>query len=345
MRPLKSYEAVVSWLLCAARMDLTIWEYRVRNAVLLALKEYIDVNLCGKSVSIPFDENLYGDVRLTFPVSWCLPSDDTKNHVHVHRAIKSLRDKSIEVQLDNVWQVVGLIEKPQHVLHTGSVTVEINAVVMRALLTYPFISRILNVPLMQSFSSIYSMRFYEMVVGQEHSVEYTIAKLRHRFKLEDKYVNNNDFIRRTVVEAKRELDAKSQWSFDFEPIKVGRQIHKIKLFPHRVLANDPQYAIYIDYKKQFTERDDILCRDNNFIRWLRHVMNFSIEELASHGYLVCYWDNKMNENARRELYAKKKDFLAQDNPKGYLIGYLRKHAQAHYVKEHSNQVPCSSTSG
>ena len=84
-----------------------------------------------------------------------------------------------------------------------------------------------------SLESAYSMRFYEMLAGQEDPITYSIDALRKQFCLEDKYAMTKDFIRRVVEPAMKELDSKSPISFTYTPLKEGRKIAKLMFFPVR----------------------------------------------------------------------------------------------------------------
>ena len=81
------------------------------------------------------------------------------------------------------------------------------------------------------FTSQYSMRFYELMSGQERPLIYSIEDLKIMFGVQDKYKRNPDFIKRIVIPAKEELDAKSPYSFEYKVLKDGRSFHSLKLYP------------------------------------------------------------------------------------------------------------------
>jgi len=51
------------------------------------------------------------------------------------------------------------------------------------------------------------------------------------FKLEDKYKLTANFIKKTVDIAKKELDAKSPYSFLYKTNKIGRKTNSVTLYP------------------------------------------------------------------------------------------------------------------
>ena len=60
--------------------------------------------------------------------------------------------------------------------------------------------------------------------GQERPLIYTIEDLKIMFGVQDKYKRNPDFIKRIIVPAKEELDAKSPYSFErSEERRVGKE--------------------------------------------------------------------------------------------------------------------------
>ena len=60
-------------------------------------------------------------------------------------------------------------------------------------------------------------------VGKTEPIIYPVAKLKEMFAIKDKYKQINDFVRKVIEPAKRELDAAAPYSFDFEPVKDGRK--------------------------------------------------------------------------------------------------------------------------
>lgn len=81
------------------------------------------------------------------------------------------------------------------------------------------------------FESVYAMRFYELMSGQEKPLSYTIEHLKEMFGIENKYKFVKDFIKYVVETAKKELDEKSPYSFEYKINKQGKKLHSITFYP------------------------------------------------------------------------------------------------------------------
>lgn len=81
------------------------------------------------------------------------------------------------------------------------------------------------------FQSVYSMRMYELMSGQKRPIEFTFEDLKMRFGLKDKYKLTANFKLRVLEIAKKELDEKSPYSFNYIEVKEGRKVVGFKFFP------------------------------------------------------------------------------------------------------------------
>lgn len=78
--------------------------------------------------------------------------------------------------------------------------------------------------------SNYSIRIYELMKQYEaigHR-EFTVEKLRTILGAEDIYPLYGDFKRRVILTAQKELQQKTDIRFEFDEIKLGRSVHKLK---------------------------------------------------------------------------------------------------------------------
>lgn len=75
-----------------------------------------------------------------------------------------------------------------------------------------------------SMSSIYSVRFYEIIkrYEHEHGFRMTVEELRRVFNLEDKYDRFADLRKRVVDTAKREIEERCDITFEYEIERDGR---------------------------------------------------------------------------------------------------------------------------
>ena len=116
---------------------------------------------------------------------------------------------------------------PHHNRHYSSVWIRSAATgsqtLWEAILDYRSGYRKLDVKRAIALKSVYAIRFYELFSGKTEPIIYPVAKLKEMFAIKDKYKQINDFVRKVIEPAKRELDAAAPYSFDFEPVKDGRK--------------------------------------------------------------------------------------------------------------------------
>ena len=99
---------------------------------------------------------------------------------------------------------------------------------------------------MLQLRSVYSMKLYPYVCKQTDpsKLVMSIDDCMKFMGVENKYKQKPDFIKKCVDPAKRELDAKAPWSFDYEKIydqkgKKGRPaITAIRFIPKHILKNE-----------------------------------------------------------------------------------------------------------
>ena len=124
---------------------------------------------------------------------------------------------------------------PHHNRHYSSVWIRSAATgsqtLWEAILDYRSGYRKLDVKRAIALKSVYAIRFYELFSGKTEPIIYPVAKLKEMFAIKDKYKQINDFVRKVIEPAKRELDAAAPYSFDFEPVKDGRKIIAFKFTP------------------------------------------------------------------------------------------------------------------
>ena len=222
-------DVIQSYLMTVSKYDFSVYEKRI----LYRLVEAMQCEIEGKKLypGLRIEKTLYDDRVVLMPISAFLANDDDENYTRVKKALLDLRNKSFEFDDGQIWKVIGIIEKPQFNYKRGWVRFEIQPEVYNAVLNFSKGFRKYELKTAMEFTSQYSMRFYELMSGQERPLIYTIEDLKIMFGVQDKYKRNPDFIKRIIVPAKEELDAKSPYSFEYKILKEGRSFHSLKLYP------------------------------------------------------------------------------------------------------------------
>lgn len=126
-----------------------------------------------------------------------------------------------------------------------------------------------------SLKSTYSIRFYELLKQYEgiKSRILTIEELRQIFKIEpSEYTRYNDFKRKVILQAQKELPLKTDISFDFEEIKTGRKITALKFYIHQnkvKMINEPNAFDEVSV----TVSEDIEPKEMNLEDGMKTIIN------------------------------------------------------------------------
>lgn len=88
--------------------------------------------------------------------------------------------------------------------------------------------------------SIYAIRFYEFCKEFERfrTFEFEVEELKEKFGLTDRYKNYFDFKLKVINQARTELIKNSELYFDFEEIKVGKKVTRLKFFIYKNSKNN-----------------------------------------------------------------------------------------------------------
>jgi len=317
-------EVIQSYLITAARYDFNVHEKRI----IYRLVEMCQMQLEGKHLNAGFrmDKTLFGDYIVEIPISAFLAHEDDNNQAMVKDALRRLRNKTIELEDEKEWKLIGIIEKPKFE-KKGIAKFEIQPEIFDAILNFSKGYRKYELKIAFEFESSYAMRFYELLSGKTTAITYKIENLKIMFKLENKYKQINDFIRKVIEPAQKELDEKAPFSFKYKIVKEGKKIVAFTFLPYATknIDNDLETK---RLQQQTSLRWDL---DKMVIDYLMQVYYFDDTEI------------KRNIDTFKEAYQKldlmlfmsKKKRLAEGkkSPKGYLINAIKSELKAIREKE------------
>lgn len=153
------------------------------------------------------------------------------------------------------------------------------------------------------------------------------------FSISDKYKETKDFIKRVVEPAKRELDKKSPYTFYYEPIKTGRKITSL----HFVPIYQPQFEDE-NLKKHKLNRQmsNQWFIPKNIYNFLIHNFGFTDKELNNNLNLFENLYNNMSEEVLLDFLVDIRFFASNaENPKGFVIGSLKKKSEQIFEQKYS----------
>lgn len=313
---ISSKELIQSYIVTTAKYDFSVYEKRILYRII----EKIQFELEGESLKgqiIP--QNLFGDRQMSIPVNQFLNGENDKNYARVKKALTDLRNKTIELEDDKQWRLIGIIEKPNIEKYEAIAHFEIDKDIYSALLNFAKGYRKYELQTAFEFDSAYSMRFYELFSEQKNPINYSIEKLKEMFGIPTKYENKpTNFIKYVVSVAKEELDKKSPYSFDFYPRKTARKITHIDFRPYKTKNQDPS----LERKNLQKQASPRWILKPEIINSLKEKYGFTDREIKLHSDLFKEAQEKID---LLSLLSFKSAYCAnRSNPIGTIITIIRK---------------------
>ena len=304
-------DVIQSYIMTTAKYDFSVDEKRI----LLRLVETWQHFLEGERLNGRIDKTLFGHYELEFPISYFVSEGQT-NYNRVKDALRALNEKKFEYEDDKEWSIIRIIEIP-YIERREKVKFTLNSKIVDCFLNFTKGYRKFELETSLMFASVYSMRFYELLSGQKSPLIYTIETLKEMFQIADKYKETKDFIKRVIEPAKKELDEKSPFSFEYKVIKQGRQFHSIQFTPIAIAKN----------RNIELEKKDLIKQV--------HLSGFMDKTERDYLKKLGFSDRQIKNNIDVFIEAKKNlDFLYElslftgitrekRNPQGYIINALK----------------------
>lgn len=310
-------EIIQSYIMTTAKYDFSVYEKRILYRIIELTQKHLEGQKLNKGYKI--EKTLFDDRIISIPISAFLNGEDDKNHYQVKKALTSLRNKTFEYEDDKIWKLIGVIEKPRFEKYDTVATFEIQPEVYDAVLNFSKGFRKYELKTAMEFESTYAMRFYELFSGQKRPITYNIETLKEMFQIVDKYDRINDFAKRVLDVAKRELDKKSPYSFEYRYEKTGRKVTAITFIPYEIPENRDER---LEEENLIKQTSPAWTLDKTVLFYLKEQYLFTTKEIQTHQKLLQYASEhidllEMLANSRRLVEDKK-------NPKGYLIGIIKK---------------------
>ncbi len=310
-------DIIQSYVLTTAKYEFNAYEKRI----LYRLVEMMQAQTKGERLNSGFTmiKTERDDRIITMPIASFLRNDDDENYTRVKKALRSLRNKTIEYDDGKHWKIIGIIEKP-NLEYSGFVTFELQPEIYQAILDFSKGFRKYELKTAMEFESVYSMRFYELFSGQKSPLTYSIDNLKIMFQIEGKYKLVADFLRRVVIPAQKELNKKSPYSFEYKSLKTGRKITSIKFYPVYIAENRDENLEKKNLQKQISPRWEL---DKIVIDYLKQSFCFTTKEIQSNIDLLKFANQHLD--LMLELsQLKVKAMNSKKSPQAYVIGTIKR---------------------
>lgn len=229
-RTIKGNElAIQSYIFTTAKYNFNAYEKRI----MYRLVEFAQDEIKGIMIRDNMHKitpTLFGR-EITMPVADILRNAKDQNYTIAKKAFRSLAQKGVEYEDDEIWQYTSIISSPKIDKIKGYIIFTVLDDIWRCLLDFTKGYRKYELVTAMQFKSVYSMRMYELMSGQKRPLEFTFEDLKMRFGVKDKYKLVGHFKTRVLDIAKKELDESSPYSFNYIEVKEGRKVVGFKFFP------------------------------------------------------------------------------------------------------------------
>lgn len=325
----KNKNLIQSLIFTKARYDFSVYEKRILYRLIEVAQANIEGHTFKDGGCRKIEPDLLNNQVFTFASSAFLKDEKDENYTRIKAALQSLRRKDISYEDDDDWVSIGIIEAPHINKRSRTVDFRVDARIWNCILDFSAGFRKYNMKIAWSFKSAFSMRLYELVSGQkltrdlcEKYLTFTIEELKAMLGLSNKYSRTNDFIKRVIEPAKKELDEFAPYTFTYELKKEkveGKTTKKITFYPiHQLSKEDP------DLEKKEIQRKTSLRwdLDKRVLDYLKNVMGWKENSIKNNRDLLVMAQNSIPDflNILAELHGKSRDLK---NPAGYVVNALR----------------------
>lgn len=359
--PSTGVDLVVSWIFASSERDFSIYSERLLlRIVQLAQVQVLGANFRDGTSIGQVTLGPLGDASLEIPIRSLL-GDGNTNYSQAKAAIKELMRSPYFVErpkLRGGKPVIGADGRPEFELvghqilndcsvnvKPGMAVVEVNRETWAAVLDFSkgFKKFALETALRLKLSA--SLRLFQLLSNQKDPITFSIADLRRMWRMGAKnpetgeyvvYPDTYNFIKRTVEAAKKELDAKSPWSFDFvknysasAPENVGRRgkkcVTSITFFPVHRYTGEPESNLVRMTSTALSE----LGKETYDLLVLK--LGFTVKGLENNVPLF-HLANSLGMDLNAFVRLVTPNAVRSDNPPGYVISSIRGHLrEAHGV--------------
>jgi len=226
---IKNKELLQSHVLSTAQYQFSIYEKRILYFIIYNLQPLLKGQKLQGQLQI--NQDLFGNYEITMPIAVILQGENDKNHAQVKKALYDLENKRMVYEDDKEWEILRVIQMPKILKYESIITFTLQPKIYEVFLNFAKGFNKYRFQIAMNLKSIYAMRIYELIGGQQKQITYSIDKLKEMFKVQDKYERSYNFIRRVIDVAQKELNKNGDVSFEYTTNKTGRKITSITFHP------------------------------------------------------------------------------------------------------------------
>lgn len=322
--PVQHTEVVESYKLAFGRNAYGLYAQRAKLVLIEALQEYIQGLKFKDGGCVKYDttvdEDLFGERTISFDIRRICPEGVT-NFKEVRDQLVEMLTLHFEYEDEDEWRGVNFFQEVVAKKGSWTATFHTTKTIWEVFMDFSKGYRRVELDTAMKFRSVYSLRFYEKVVGQKEPLTYTIDELRSMFKLEKKYKRNVDFVKFVIQAAKDELDQVSPWTFDYhENYKAagrGRpSLESVTIFPVHSLKNENSG----NYARRQLSLSALISKET--LELLKTILDFTPREIKNNSRLFEAADKALDLPSFLRQIAPRA--LRSKNPRGYVVNAVKK---------------------
>jgi len=323
----ENIEIIQSYIWTTARHDYNVYEKRIIYRILEVMQGQLSGLKLNQNYSIIKDMFDLYDVEL--PLDALLLGEEDKNYSRIKVALKRMTTKSFEFEDSKEWRSIPIIMLPRIKKYNSTVSFRLHEEIHRVFMN--FSKGFKKYELLTAFNldSAHAMRLFELLSKQKTPLTYSIIELKKMFGVENKYTFTADFIKRVIEASKKELDEKSPHSFEFSTVKAGKKITAITFYPYEIARNQDKN---LQMKILDKSMQPHIYIERNALKYLKENFNMSLPEIKNNVELFIRANKEIPDFLMflSKIYPKAN---RAENPKGYLIGAMKKRLKIRTKKE------------
>jgi len=245
----------------------------------------------------------------------------TGNYTRTKQITKKLREKTLLIK-DNIKKTelqIGWLSSIEYFKGQGFVELEFSPKLKPYLLDLKKFFTKYQIQNIAKLDSLYSIRVYELLKQYEKigNRTFKIKNLKETLGIIDKYRKYNDFKKKVIITAQKELKKKADIYFKFNEIKTGRKITSIEFLIYRKKEKIKLHDQKIETQKLFNIKEDVILKINTLLK-----QTFDISDPNTiKKWLVQFKDEKMIKETINYSFQQHK-LNKINNPLGYIFKVL-----------------------
>ncbi|PKJ52624.1 replication initiation protein [Bacillus sp. SN10] len=246
----------------SSNQDLQIKENNIVSKSNALIEANSRLNLIEQKMLLCLASNIEPNDRdfktYTFPIKQfhdLLGLNGSAKYTELSKITKELLSKVIEIRVGEDLLQVSWLSSAIYNKNKGTIDMRFDPLLKPFLLelSNKFTSyRLANIV---KLKSTYAIRIYELLKQYEDIKERTISLKNLRYYLDaiNVYPNYANFKQRVLKPSQKELDQKTDISFDFEEIKLGRKVQKIRFIIRSQKKKDSELVRFEKKLDQFQQ--------------------------------------------------------------------------------------------